>query len=209
MVVIEVLLDTRSLRPSASVHASIRLDHDCSARFGQPERRTHDSVGTVTLVFGLGGASSARARGHTAPCTIRNAFDQPMSHDHTPRNHVLPVLLHSAVLHTSTNRYLLLMAFAALLVAAPLVRCQDDEDDAEEVPVHTEAASSPEAAEGGAGYADVATEYLNTATELGKQYVGQAAEVAQEYLGQYGVSVSVCWGCMRAGVGVPVSKCRL
>jgi len=38
----------------------------------------------------------------------------------------------------------------------------------------------------GAGIADMATEYLNTATELGKQYVGQAAEVAQQYLGSYG-----------------------
>ena len=34
------------------------------------------------------------------------------------------------------------------------------------------------------GYADMATEYLNTATELGKQYSCQAAEVAQQYLGQ-------------------------
>ena len=82
------------------------------------------------------------------------------------------------------------MAFAALLVAAPLVRCQDDDEDAvaEEAVIETEAASSPEPAAGAAGIADVATEYLNTATELGKQYVGQAAEVAQEYLGTYGVS---------------------
>lgn len=84
------------------------------------------------------------------------------------------------------------MAFAALLVAAPLVRCQDDDEDVAEEFVETETAASPEPADAaaGAGIADMATEYLNTATELGKQYVGQAAEVAQQYLGSYGVSTA-------------------
>lgn len=89
------------------------------------------------------------------------------------------------------HRYLLLLAFAALLVAAPLVRCQDD-DDSEEVFVDASEAASPEPAQaaaagaGAGGIADMATEYLNTATELGKQYAGQAAELAQQYLGSYG-----------------------
>lgn len=88
------------------------------------------------------------------------------------------------------------MAFAALLVAAPLVRCQDDDDDSEEVFVDASEAASPEPAQaaaagaGAGGIADMATEYLNTATELGKQYAGQAAELAQQYLGSYGVSPS-------------------
>lgn len=93
------------------------------------------------------------------------------------------------------GRYFLLLAFAALLVAAPLVRCQDEDEEAfEETVVETEAAASPEpaaAAASAGGIADVATEYLNTATELGKQYASQAAEVAQQYLGSYGVSGSV------------------
>lgn len=69
------------------------------------------------------------------------------------------------------------------------MRCQDDDEEgfAEEF-VEAETASSPEAAAGAGGIADIATEYLNTATELGKQYAGQAAEVAQQYLGSYGVS---------------------
>jgi len=77
-------------------------------------------------------------------------------------------------------------------VAAPLVRCQDDDEDVAEEFVETETAASPEAAgaAAGAGIADLATDYLNTATELGKQYVGQAAEVAQQYLGSYGVSTA-------------------
>lgn len=79
-------------------------------------------------------------------------------------------------------------------MAAPLVRCQDDDDieeedfvDAEETVVDEPAAAATAGGSAG-GYADMATEYLNTATELGKQYASQAAEVAQQYLGSYGVS---------------------
>jgi hypothetical protein len=104
----------------------------------------------------------------------------------------------------------LLLAFAALLVAAPLVRCQDDEDDVDDTFVDAEetvASPEPAAAAGGAGgIADVATEYLNTATELGKQYASQAAEVAQQYLGIYGVSTNsssgLRWQCRFPHPGV-------
>lgn len=76
------------------------------------------------------------------------------------------------------------------------MRCQDDDDveeefvDAEET-VASEPAAAATASGSAGGYADMATEYLNTATELGKQYASQAAEVAQQYLGSYGVSVRV------------------
>jgi hypothetical protein len=100
---------------------------------------------------------------------------------------------HSPELASPACRYFLLLAFAALLVAAPLVRCQDDDDDVEDTFVDAEetvASPEPSAAGSAGGIADVATEYLNTATELGKQYASQAAEVAQQYLGSYGVSTN-------------------
>jgi hypothetical protein len=102
----------------------------------------------------------------------------------------------------------LLLAFAALLVAAPLVRCQDDDDDVEDTFVDAEetvASPAPAAAGSAGGIADVATEYLNTATELGKQYASQAAEVAQQYLGSYGVSTCSSgshWQCRLHHLGV-------
>lgn len=82
------------------------------------------------------------------------------------------------------------MAFAALLVAAPLVRCQEEDDEAvvfEDAVEEQPAAEEPvAAAAGGAagGYADMATEYINKASEIAKPYVDQAYEAAAPYLDQ-------------------------
>lgn len=95
----------------------------------------------------------------------------------------------------------MLVAFAVLLAAAPLVRCEEEEVQ-EQIVIEQEAAAEQPAAAGtpaaAGGYADLATDYLNKATEYAKPYVDQAYEAAAPYLDQ----AQVC-ACLR--VGLPLS----
>lgn len=69
-----------------------------------------------------------------------------------------------------------LVAVVLLALAAPLVRCQEDEDD--EPAAAAAPASQLEA------YKALATDYVNKAIEVGAPYVAQAQEVATEYAGK-------------------------
>lgn len=135
------------------------------------------------LIEGSTSSRPSTTRTCVQPRLPSTCWPTPTPHTYQPPHTASP---------RAAPRYFLLLAFAALLVAAPLVRCQDDDDveeefvDAEETVVSEPAAATTGGSVG--GYADMATEYLNTATELGKQYASQAAEVAQQYLGSYGVS---------------------
>ncbi|WIA20892.1 hypothetical protein OEZ85_005238 [Tetradesmus obliquus] len=106
------------------------------------------------------------------------------------------------------RKYLMLLAVVALLATSAVVRCQDDEEPtvmhfssepeaaaeaaeaaAEPIPAATPtpaaATPTPAAAAGSMdAYKELATEYLNKATETATVYVAQAQELATEYLGQ-------------------------
>uniref|UniRef100_A0A383WQA9 Uncharacterized protein n=1 Tax=Tetradesmus obliquus TaxID=3088 RepID=A0A383WQA9_TETOB len=104
------------------------------------------------------------------------------------------------------RKYLMLLAVVALLATSAVVRCQDDEEPtvmhfsseaaaeaaeaaAEPIPAATPtpaaATPTPAAAAGSMdAYKELATEYLNKATETATVYVAQAQEMATEYLGQ-------------------------
>ena len=84
--------------------------------------------------------------------------------------------LHKCLL--SCCRSWLLVALAVLLVAAPIVRCQEEEDAPESAP----AAVDVDPASPLDQYQKMATEYVQKAIEVGTPYVEQAQEVAAVYV---------------------------
>jgi len=70
----------------------------------------------------------------------------------------------------------LLVALAVLLVAAPIVRCQEEEEAPESAPAAVDPASPLDQ------YQKMATEYVQKAIEVGSPYVEQAQEVAAVYV---------------------------
>jgi bacteriorhodopsin len=96
-------------------------------------------------------------------CTL-HAIDQPIAFNDTAAR--------------CSARSWLLVVLAVLLVAAPIVRCQEEEED---VPEATPAAAAVPASPLDE-YTKMANEYVQKAIEVGTPYVEQAQEVAAVYV---------------------------